>query len=55
MKITLEDEYGIYTIETKKDIATWMEVQKELMIPVLKGAGFVFPDEEFYSHEILPK
>ena len=39
-KITLEDEYGTYSVETTQDPVTIDQIFEGLIIPVLLAAGF---------------
>lgn len=39
-KITLENQYGTYSIEAKQPTKTIQEVRENLLIPVLLAAGF---------------
>ena len=47
MKITLEDEHGKYTIEREVSYATIHSYFEDLIIPVLRAAGF--------SQEVIDK
>lgn len=39
-KITLENQYGTFTVETKEHEITLVEVFENLIIPVLLSAGY---------------
>lgn len=54
MKIILEDRNGRYEIETKQDFETLVDYISNLIVPILRAAGFAEKNiEECFNEEDL--